>query len=62
MLAKCSVFIATSLDGFISRNDGSIDWLMKPNSLAQPGKIVAILTYFDSLGYLTKYPNDNLQA
>ena len=30
-MTKCSVFIATSLDGFISRPDGSIDWLMKAN-------------------------------
>lgn len=38
MRAKCSVFIATSLDGFISRNDGSIDWLIKANSLVPPGE------------------------
>ena len=27
---KASVFIATSLDGFIARKDGDIDWLMNP--------------------------------
>lgn len=37
-LAKCSVFIATSLDGFIARNDGDIDWLMKANTLVPPGE------------------------
>ena len=38
MQAKCSVFIATSLDGFISREDGSIDWLMKANTLVPAGE------------------------
>jgi len=38
MTAKCSVFIATSLDRFISRDDGSIDWLMKANTLVPPGE------------------------
>jgi len=32
------VFIATSLDGFISRPDGSIDWLMEANQLIPPGE------------------------
>lgn len=38
MPTKCSVFIATSLDGFISRDDGSIDWLMQANTLVPPGE------------------------
>lgn len=38
MSIKCSVFIATSLDGFISREDGSIDWLIKANTLAPTGE------------------------
>ncbi len=37
MTARCSVFIATSLDGFIARPDGGIDWLEQANTGAPPG-------------------------
>lgn len=37
-LPKLSVFIATSLDGFIAREDGSIDWLMKSHELVPQGE------------------------
>jgi dihydrofolate reductase len=33
MSIKISVFIATSLDGFIARSNGDIDWLNEANDV-----------------------------
>ncbi|MCR2747440.1 dihydrofolate reductase family protein [Limnobacter parvus] len=38
MTTQCEVFIATSLDGFIARKDGSIDWLNQANQVVPPGE------------------------
>lgn len=36
-LCKAAVFIATSLDGFIARPNGDLDWLPKPNEREDMG-------------------------
>ena len=37
-MVKVSVFIGTSMDGFIAREDGDIRWLDSVNKKATPGE------------------------
>jgi dihydrofolate reductase len=46
MRPQCSGYIATSLDGFIARPDGSIDWL---SVVEHPGEDYGYKRFFDSI-------------
>jgi dihydrofolate reductase len=46
---RCSVFIATSLDGFIARPNGGIDWLA---IVERPGEDYGFKSFFDSIDTL----------
>lgn len=46
---RCSVFIATTLDGFIARPDGGIDWL---SIVERPGEDYGYGRFFDSVDTL----------
>jgi dihydrofolate reductase len=48
-MIRCSVFIATSLDGFIARTDGAIDWL---SIVERPGEDYGFKAFFDSVDAL----------
>jgi dihydrofolate reductase len=46
---QCSVFIAASLDGFIARPDGGIDWLAR---VERPGEDYGYQKFHDSIDTL----------
>lgn len=52
MTIRASVFIATSLDGFIARKDGSIDWLNEANGAVPPGEDCGYKAFADSVDVL----------
>ena len=51
-MTKCSTYVATSLDGFISRRDGSIDWLNDFNALVPKGEDLGYAQFMSSVDAL----------
>lgn len=52
MSITASVYIATSLDGFISRPDGDIDWLHQANSTIPPGEDCGYAKFMETIDVL----------
>ena len=52
MSVKVSVYIATSLDGFIARADGNLDWLDEANAMVPEGEDCGFGAFMSSVDTL----------
>jgi len=49
---KASVYVGISLDGFIARRDGAIDWLNEAQGLVPEGEDCGYRSFMDSVDTL----------
>ena len=52
MSLKVSVYVAISLDGFIARGDGAVDWLDEANATIPDGEDLGFQSFMDSVDAL----------